>query len=229
MSRYRLNAALWLLVSLIVCAGSQNHAQFEAEGQFARDIVRLLTLYEYEHPGQVVTNLSQLFERSGRAYPSDRHQQFMQFGKHSGFTNSIYEKYLFVSGAATNQITRGLVVMMNAVPYPGPDGRPQRNVISKAGERFFREEITEEAAQELLRGLAVTNVHWMSFPAYDDSMDKVHRQSLHRIIGRFFERASREVGIKGVTGERLQRGVYIVVVILIVTILGVVSYKRRRR
>jgi len=92
----------------------------------------MLQLYEIDHPGDRVTNLAQLFTERGGGYPHSWDRRLRAFGNHAGFTNSIFVKYIFPLHGLTNRVAEGEVLLLNAQPFPDPDG-PGRMVISRVG------------------------------------------------------------------------------------------------
>jgi len=67
-----------------------------------------------------------------RSYPHSWDQRLRAFGKDAGFTNSIFEKYIFPLHGLTNRVAEGEILLLNAQPFPGPE-RLGRIVISRIG------------------------------------------------------------------------------------------------
>src|SRR5690349_11203506 len=127
-SRSSFLAVVALAPLLFACAPKES--QESAENRAAHDIIAVLQMYDIDHPGVRVTNLAQLFSTPGMHYPYTWHERFEKFGRHSGFSASVYEKYVFPSPGITNRLFPGEVLFLNARPYPGPSG-PGRMIASK--------------------------------------------------------------------------------------------------
>jgi hypothetical protein len=138
-----------LLALALICGCRQREEQDEAEGQSILGVMRLPQSHEWEDPGVQVTNLAQLF-RVGATYPHDWHRRLLKFGKHAGFTNSVFEKYIFLPPGITNRFVIGEIVLMNAKPYPGSDGL-ERSVVSKAAGVYHWGTYREQYIQQLFR------------------------------------------------------------------------------
>ena len=130
--------------------------QHIAEAQTVLAIMRHLRDYDMANPSVAVTNLSQLFPAGDQVYPHHWHRRFLAFGKTAGFTNSVFEKYVFFQSGITSRWIEGEVVFMNAKPYPGPDGL-ERSVVSRTASVFHWKTVSEDRVQRLLNESGVRN------------------------------------------------------------------------
>ena len=156
------------LSALLVClpACSPREEQYIAEGQTAHKVVSLLQMFQIENPGTRPTNLIQLFGGENGRYPHAWHQRFQAYGKDAGFTNSIFEKYLFLPNGITNRLIQGEALVMNAQPFSNAQGRG-RIVISRVGldvNDYRRTWIEENRIQGIFAQLGVEIPTQVSMP-----------------------------------------------------------------
>jgi len=141
-------------------------------------------MYTYEHPGIRITNLPQVFIAAEQGYPQQWHGRFETFGKQAGFTNSFYEKYAFFSPGITNPWMEGELVLMNARPYPGPEDKLLRNVVSRSGNRYFRQSLSETAIQRFLKESSVAEPKPVPMPPPppDPPPDETSRKAAEALL-----------------------------------------------
>jgi hypothetical protein len=129
-----------------VSAGSR---QYVVEAQTISFIYRA---YNQQEP---ITNLMQVFTERGPYYPHDLDAKFRAYGKHAGFTNSFYEKYIFFPPGLTNRHFKGELLFMNAKPYPAPHDEMQRQIVSWAAGQFYTRPCSEKAVQQMFREMGI--------------------------------------------------------------------------
>lgn len=120
------------------------------EQESAAVIQKFLVFHEIRSPGVPVTNVSQIFalvdlNRSHRSHPYFLQDQFREFGAQSGFTTSIYEKYVPVPFQVANLTAPGRGILMSAKPFANPDGELVRIIIWKAADQDYRIDRIKEA------------------------------------------------------------------------------------
>lgn len=197
MTRFCLSFAA-IVIGLLCCGCERREKQYTAEGQTALQIIRLLEHHHVEYQGVTVTNLSQLTDMWNRGYPHFWHRRFGRFGKHKGFTNSFYEKYLFFPSGLTNQLFDGELVLMNAQPYPDPDGTLERSVIIRTGESFHWRTISEERIQRFFKELGIPEPKPTPMPPPPPAPPEVeYREPLSTKIERFYSRLAESFGVDG--------------------------------
>jgi hypothetical protein len=101
----------------------------------------------------IPTNMSQLqnwLTVEGWAWWEEK---FKEFGEHAGFSNSIFEKYVFLPSGVFFQIRSKTfeAVLMNAQPFSDGRGATNRWVIHRTGEVINRSLLPEEKVQGMLR------------------------------------------------------------------------------
>lgn len=145
--------AIFVIFAVVVIASGcgSRERQFEVEAQVGMRIVLALELYRVEHPHETITNLSQLAANSREGYPYGWHDRFRGFGKRAGFKNSIYEKYIFFSPGLRSKELSGEVVMMNAMPYPGPEGELRRTIVFLADGKYIERPVPEASVQQMFK------------------------------------------------------------------------------
>lgn len=134
---------------------SKREEQYAVEQKTIFGISRLLKLYA-TNPGLPITNLQQVYYGLGVPYPHESDKEFRRFGHYAGFTNSFFEKYVFFPQGVKHQLISGDLLFMNAVPYPGPDGKLQRMVVSRSHDIFYKKSIAEESVQRILKDVDIT-------------------------------------------------------------------------
>jgi hypothetical protein len=77
------------------------------------------------------------------------------YGKHGGFTNSFYEKYIFFAPGLRNPGFSGELLFMNAKPYPGPHGKMQRQIVSQGGPQFYMITRDEDYVQKMFQQMGI--------------------------------------------------------------------------
>jgi len=132
-------------------AGCKNEKpQYEMEGRAGFDFGTILVIHDSSGNARA-TNLAQVYSSLNAGYPYFWHTKFKQFGSRAGFKNSIFEKYVVLPPGITNRWIVGEVFMMNADPYVGPQGKPERGVLSKIDRQYTWQALSEDRIQELFR------------------------------------------------------------------------------
>lgn len=93
-------------------------SQETMEGQTISTVNRWVRMYLLDQPGATITNLEQVYTGLPQRYPHTLHEAFGRYGKHAGFSNSFFEKYVFFPPGTTSALAGGEVVFMNAQPFP---------------------------------------------------------------------------------------------------------------
>jgi hypothetical protein len=182
-----------LMVAVLMCGCQKKQEQYEAEAQTTFEIIRLLDLHASDPNQTHPTNLFQLLELHQQGYPHVWHRRFAAFGKHAGFTNSIFEKYVFFPSGITNQWIEGELVLMNK-PYPGSDGRLQRNLISKTGNRYAYQVHREESVQALFKEAGIVEPKSIAMPQPPFAPEE-ERQAFSIRTSRFFVWMAESLGM----------------------------------
>ncbi len=189
-------ASLLFFLSCWLLGCAPDEKQHVVESQVIFGILRLLPIFEHSHPGVQMTNLAQVVAGLDRDYPYGWHEQLLRFGKRAGFSNSIYEKYVFFPPGLTNRLFEGELVMMNAEPYPDAAGEMGRTLISKEGGVFFRQSIREARVQQLFKDGNVLEPKPMPMPPPPAPPDRPP-MPVSAKVSRFFMRVADFVGLSG--------------------------------
>jgi hypothetical protein len=135
----RRRETMWLLPLLLVivnCGCTGQHAQISDELDAADFIIKVITYYEQRIPNSQFTNLQEVFLRTETPYPERWHYRFRRFGTDAGFRNSFYEKYVVLPHGFQTSFARGEIVLLNAKPFPSRDGTRGRLLLSRTGTRY---------------------------------------------------------------------------------------------
>jgi hypothetical protein len=175
---------LLLGASTLLSACRHREQQYEIEARTINGILRLLDDYSFEFPDTRVTNLAQIFAASGQDYPHGWHRGLIKFGKHAGFTNSFYEKYVFFPPGMTNRWMEGELLLMNAQCYPGPGADLLRDVLSRSGNRYSHRTLAETAIQRFLKesGIAEPKPVPMAPPPSEPLVDETSRKAAEALL-----------------------------------------------
>lgn len=160
-----------LLSVLPFCAGCVKQKPQEYwERQAARTVIRYLHVFDGLNPGVAKTNVGQIITNiDNRPYPVDLHRELLRFGKNAGFTNSFFEKYVFVPPNLTNfWIRGGKPLLINSKPFPNSKDQMQRVIIYEyewQGERAYATaEMPEWAIQNAFKEVSITIPEPPRFP-----------------------------------------------------------------
>jgi hypothetical protein len=175
---------------MAACSGlscREKVAQISIEQRMALGLVYLLGPYETQHPGLELTNVSQLYANAGAGYPYPEGKLLRQFGTYAGFTNSIYEKYVFTSANARPKTAQGELILLNALPFPNGDGTLGRMAISKAapgagGYRimWYSEHQVERIFREA--GITIPKSRPMPSPPPEPPPDETSRKAAEALL-----------------------------------------------
>jgi hypothetical protein len=124
------------------------------ERQAAKRLHKTLWLHEAQFPENPRTNLATVFQELGAQYPGDLHERFRKYGRDAHFTNSIFERYVFVSEAVSNDVLKGQIVIVGEQPYVNESGKRVRIAITRSGpsyEGWSFDEFEEEQLQKFFR------------------------------------------------------------------------------
>ena len=144
-----------MLLALFGSSCSRGLDQEETETQMARTISGFYQMHVWDKPHVAVTNLQHLYQLLGRAYPHTFDRDLRRFGKHSGFTNSFFEKYAFFPPGSTSQLAGGEIVFMNSQPFPMDNDQLGRLLIVKTGSGYGIRGFGEQDVQKILKAQAV--------------------------------------------------------------------------
>jgi len=126
-------SALVAAVSMIAVAAGCNPApppQAAREAQAAAAVRAAIIFYENDFPGRQLTNLAQVFEHtSASAYPHYLDRWFRPYGNKAGFTNSFYEKYVFVPRGIIDARVPGEILLVSSQPFPDRQGHMNRVIV----------------------------------------------------------------------------------------------------
>jgi hypothetical protein len=117
-----------------------------------------LWLHEAQFPDHPRTNLTTVFQELGVEYPSDLHEKFRRYGREAGFTNSIFERYLFTPGGISNEVLKGEIILMGAKPYVNEGERLVRIALVRNGpgyEGWSFNEFNEDQVQQSFKDAGV--------------------------------------------------------------------------
>jgi len=159
---------------LVGCQKTEKQPEMEARA--GREIERLLGLYEaLGNPRP--TNLAQVYLTLKMSYPHEWHQNFRELGWRAGFSNSFYEKYVFLPGGVTNRLIVGEIIMMNAHPYEGIGQSKRRLIFSKLGTRYGSKELPETLVQDLFREAGISEPKAVTLPAPPPAPPNIDRRN----------------------------------------------------
>lgn len=179
---------------------SRESPQFEAEGQTINEIFRLLPIYVAEHPDIRIVSAEQLLtNHTGIVgdYPHQWHRRFQRYGRHAGFTNSVYEKYVFFAPGIRNSKIEGELFLMNAAPYPGSTGEMQRKVVSKTSDSFHCQTFSEQTVQLMLKESGIAEPKPIRMPTPPPAPPEAAPMPFSTKVSRFFMRVADYAGISG--------------------------------
>jgi len=148
-----LSLRFWLFfpaILLLAIGCQKRETQYEMEARAGRVLSSLLGIYDVLGNPRC-TNLAQVYTALGSPYPHDWDRNFRKFGGRAGFTNSFFEKYIFLPSGATNRWIVGEIVMMNARPYESINHQECRGIFSRIGAQYGWNELSEKLVQELFR------------------------------------------------------------------------------
>jgi MYXO-CTERM domain-containing protein len=215
-----------LIVALAGGCGSRPE-QEEVEAQTLGTLNGFYRMHMWDNPSIVITNLEDLYLRLGRPYPGRWHDQFMTYGKHAGFSNSFFEKYVFFHPGSTNELAGGEIVFMNARPFPRFDGKLGRYALIKVGHRYETRRLSEDEVKLILKDdrTKLFPLGTISRPPRRPPESEV--AFLHRVQERFF----RVCGKCGLGVEATANAWRIVVLspLLLFGLLGIWFWRSRRR
>lgn len=185
---------LWTLLISCLPGCSPAEKQHTVEAQTIFGVIRLLPIYEHSYPAVPITNLAQMITGLERDYPYGWHQGLMRFGKYAGFTNSIYEKYIFFPPGVTNPKFEGELLLMNARPYPSANGKMGRTVVSKAAGIYHRNVLREERIQQVFKEAGIVEPKAVTMPPPPVPL-KEEPIPISIKVSRFFMKAADFLGI----------------------------------
>ncbi len=187
---------VWLLVLVLPTGCERKQRQFEAEAQTIFSLIKMVESYQIDHLDVRITNFGQVFAGLGKEYPHVWHAQFQAFGTHAGFTNSFFEKYVFLPTGITNRRIEGEILFMNARPYPGPDREMKRTLVAKEIDGFVRQSFSENTIQKILSESGVIEPKPMPMPPPPAPPDRPP-MPVSAKVSRFFMRVADFVGLSG--------------------------------
>ena len=215
-------ARLWLVLSLgILGLGCRERpSQLTEEYNVAGYFVSRMGSYENRFPGAPITNLQEVVERTSTQYPARWHHELRAFGKDAGFTNSIFEKYVFTQTPFSNHVVGGDIVLLSAEPFPDRDGEYGRMIFSKwrAGwDGWMFKWYPEEQVQEFFREAGQRIPKAVPMPPLSD-LPPPYKPPLRSRVTTYFEDITRALGLGTALGRYLMWltfGLVVVVGILV--------------
>lgn len=133
--------------------------QVTEEGSLMRGIRAFFQFYQIKHDGSLPTNWAMLNEEILPEGWRKREKQFREFGELKGFTNSIYEKYVFINPglpislrvmnpeARLSPLEESPILFMSASSVPAYDGL-YRYVVYQQGSNLYSDSIKEDKIQK---------------------------------------------------------------------------------
>jgi hypothetical protein len=129
-------AAVFAVAVLFIGCGKRVR-QSTVEAEAAALLIQRLMFHDAEFPGGTLTNVSQLFLQSSNApgYPYWLDEKLRAFGAMSGFSNSVFKKYVVVPPGISNR--HGELVILSSQAFSDSKSAPQRTSIYKAPNGYF--------------------------------------------------------------------------------------------
>jgi hypothetical protein len=221
---------------LSICSGCVKEKPQEYwERQAAQTVIRYLHVYDALNPGVAKTNVGQIITNiDDRPYPVDLHRELLRFSKDAGFTNSFFEKYVFVPTGVTNFWVRGgKPLLINFRPFPNQAGKMQRVIIYESvwqGEpSYATAEMPEWAIQQAFKEAGVEIPEPPRFPPAPP-IPPPPPVSFDRKVHAYFRSLAVQLGMSSYHGRVLERIAFGLgaLSVVIVCALGL-RYLRRRQ
>jgi hypothetical protein len=203
------------------------------EHNAARTIIHYMNIYDGLNPGVAKTNVAQIMTNiDNRPYPIELHRELLRFGKHAGFTNSFYEKYVFVPSGMTNLVKHGQPLLINSQPFPNRDGQMQRYVIYEIvwhGQPAYSYiPLPEDFVQKAFKQAGVTIPEPPRFPPAPP-IPPPPPIPFNQKVHKYFRNLAVQIGMSSYHGRVLERIVAgLGVVSLVIVCSLVLRYARRR-
>jgi hypothetical protein len=221
-----------VLVATISGCGRENlEQQFALEHETAGVIQQLLALHEATSPQVAVTNLAQTFAsidltRLHRKHPYFYQSEFQKFGKHAGFKDSFYEKFILFSPgiSISNPPISGVLVVLSAETFLDMEEKPVRMLTWRAGSQDYRSiSLAEDRVQRIFKELGLSIPKPLPSPPAAPPTDVMHVTWTDKLEGQFDVLAF----LMGLPGRgRLVRNATLGVVVVLLT--GLVFWLWRR-
>ena len=123
-------------------------------------------------------------------YPVDLHERFRRYGRDAGFTNSIFERYVFVGTQVTNKEFQGQLAFLSTRPYVSESGQPLRIAIVRRGsgyEGWIANEFLEQTVEESLNSAGIEMPKPVALTSGPSRREGAYRPPVGHRIRRFFE------------------------------------------
>jgi hypothetical protein len=225
------NIWLALVVCTFVVGCRERPDQTVEEFNGAAFVMKQLSFYERHLPNTPITNLQQVFATLQTPYPSRYHYAFRAFGKHAGFKNSLFEKYVLVTKGFSNQIVKGTVAMLNAEAFPDRNGQYGRMICSKTDMfdsgwdvRWY----SEEQVQKIFREAGQSIPEPVHMPPPPD-LQPPPRQPLGVRVEEYFGDITRNWGLGTEAGKYLMWACFGFAAILAFVLVAIFWGRRLKR
>lgn len=227
LKRVRVWLALLSCIFVSGCRVKPDQALEEYNG--ASFITRVVAFYERQNPNVRLTNLHQAFDATGTPYPARYHHYFRAFGKHSGFRNSIFEKYVFVFPPITNRAVMGEIVLLNAQPFPDQKGKNGRIICSKTplvDDGWMVKWYSEEEVKEFFRAAGQSIPKPVPMPPPTD-LAPSSRPPLPVRVEEYFGDITENLGMGTNAGKYLM-WITFTLAAVVLTVLGLIGWRKWR-
>jgi hypothetical protein len=191
-------------------------------------MAKILAFYESQFPSRTITNAEQVFIDTGTPYPERWHHYFRAFGKHAGFKNSVFEKYVLVPSIRHPAVT-GELVMLNATAFPNDTGAFGRVLVSKTGtgvEDWMQTWFPEEEVQRIFQDAGQTIPKPVPMAPPPDVAEP-EPLPLGPRVERYFVDVAVNLGVGSATGRLMMWSTFALFGITMVLLLWLVWSKSR--
>jgi hypothetical protein len=221
LARYTTGLLLGCLIVVLGCSRKRNRESLEAHA--IAHVVKQMGIHEAMFPDIALTNPIQLYQRStagGYGYPYDIHRKFLALKEPIGFSNSIYEKYVFAVPPIRDERLNGdALVLVSADPFADKARRLRRMVVLRNGPNagdYRMDEFEEERVQQLFRASGREIPRHSTTPPIKLPPIEPDDRPLGARIQSFFNRMAGNIGIGHSSG-------WVVMAALGITIVAVTS------
>jgi hypothetical protein len=194
-------------VALLGCIKEKPQSYWES--QAATTLIHYMNIYDGLNPQVPKTNVAQIITNiDDRPYPVELHREFLRYGRYAGFTNSLFEKYVFVPEAVTNLVKQGRPILMNSEPFPDTDKRLQRYIIyevpSQTEPTYSRALVSETVVQIAFKAVGMAIPEPPRFPPAPPIPPPPAAQ-FDRKVHDYFRSLAVQLGMSSYHGRVLER------------------------
>jgi hypothetical protein len=232
------------LIAVLLLGGAwtgcrQRRSQITEEYEAARAVANMLQIYEWDHPNMPITNLLQAAQALPKGYPHGLHNKFKRFGKHAGFKNSFYEKYVFLPPGMTSPVAprflRGLfegeLVFMNAQPFPNSERKLGRILVSRPGNTYQEYRLRwleEEHVQQMFREIGIHIPKPTPMPPPPKAPRDPYAVPWHVEVSVAFDKLAEYLGMEG-KGHVLRNVSYALVIVSSISFTLWIWWRSRKK